>query len=97
MLAPAAMEGEETGRERRTKVRSEKEMQRRASRSAFIRELANELEGRPEEVWSLYTVFCRVYMQSIIDNDATMDNIVSFIKEGFWATNLLLLCCILGS
>lgn len=96
MLAPAAMEGEGTGRERRTKVRSEKEMQRRASRSAFIRELANELEGRPEEVWSLYNVFCRIYMQNKIYDDLTMDNI-AFSMKGHWVTNLVLLCCIQGS
>lgn len=50
MIAPTAMEGEERSRDRRSKVRAEKEIQRRASRSAFIKELANEVEGRPEEV-----------------------------------------------
>ncbi|KAG0617768.1 hypothetical protein M758_4G013400 [Ceratodon purpureus] len=50
MIAPAAMEEEGTGRDRRSKLRAEKDMHRRAARSSFIKELANEVEGRPEEV-----------------------------------------------
>lgn len=50
MIAPAAMEENGTGRDRRSKARAEKDMARRAARSSFIKELANEVEGRPEEV-----------------------------------------------
>lgn len=50
MIAPAAMEEEGTGRDRRSKARAEKDMHRRAARSSFIKELANEVEGRPEEI-----------------------------------------------
>lgn len=54
MIAPAAMEEEGTGRDRRSKARAEKDMHRRAARSSFIKELANEVEGRPEEVRRIF-------------------------------------------
>lgn len=50
MMAPTAMEEEGTGRDRRSKARAEKDMHRRAARSSFIKELADEVEGRPQEV-----------------------------------------------
>lgn len=57
MIAPAAMDEEGTGRDRRSKARAEKDMHRRAARSSFIKELADELAGRPEEVRCLYEDF----------------------------------------
>ena len=57
MIAPAAMEEEGTGRDRRSKVRAQIDMQRRAARSSFIQELANEVEGRPEEVRCIFETF----------------------------------------
>ncbi|KAJ7534374.1 hypothetical protein O6H91_13G091500 [Diphasiastrum complanatum] len=50
MIAPTAMQGDENSKDRKSRARAEKEQQRRASRSAFVKELANDLEGRPEEV-----------------------------------------------
>jgi hypothetical protein len=61
MIAPAAME-EGTGRDRRSKARAEKDMHRRAARSSFIKELANEVEGRPEEVKCVFETFGLVTM-----------------------------------
>eukprot|EP00249_Psilotum_nudum_P015663 c25455_g1_i3 orf=438-1466(-) len=49
LIAPTAMAEEKT-RNRKLKSWEEKVSLQRASRSAFIKELANELEGRPEEV-----------------------------------------------
>ncbi|BBN09238.1 U3 small nucleolar ribonucleoprotein protein LCP5 [Marchantia polymorpha subsp. ruderalis] len=50
MIAPAAMEGEEPSKDKKAKARADKESRRKASRSAFIKELADELDGKPEEM-----------------------------------------------
>eukprot|EP00249_Psilotum_nudum_P015662 c25455_g1_i2 orf=771-1541(-) len=58
LIAPTAMAEEKT-RNRKLKSWEEKVSLQRASRSAFIKELANELEGRPEEVkWS--SLVCKI-------------------------------------
>jgi len=63
MIAPTAMAEEGTGRDRRSKARAEKDMHRRAARSSFIKELADEVEGRPREVRCPYEdiVYMNVY------------------------------------
>ena len=50
MIAPAAMDEDRLSKDRKSEVRLRKEALRKASRSSLIKELANELEGRPEEV-----------------------------------------------
>ncbi|KAL2629616.1 hypothetical protein R1flu_014302 [Riccia fluitans] len=50
MIAPAAMEGEELSKDQKAKARAEKESRRKAKRSAFVKELADELDGKPEEL-----------------------------------------------
>eukprot|EP00271_Cylindrocystis_brebissonii_P002772 TRINITY_DN13573_c0_g1_i1.p1 TRINITY_DN13573_c0_g1~~TRINITY_DN13573_c0_g1_i1.p1 ORF type:complete len:875 (-),score=338.73 TRINITY_DN13573_c0_g1_i1:369-2879(-) len=50
MMVPAAMEDESKSRDSRSKQRAEREARKRAVRSSFVREMAAELEGRPEEV-----------------------------------------------
>eukprot|EP00897_Mesotaenium_endlicherianum_P005543 jgi/Mesen1/5016/ME000025S04418 len=49
-LVPTAMDTEEDGRARKGEGRVSKDARNRAARSAFVRQLADELEGRPEEV-----------------------------------------------
>ncbi|CAM6118645.1 unnamed protein product [Calypogeia fissa] len=50
MIAPVAMEEDIRPKDKRNKERAEKESRRRASRSAYMKDIANELEGKPEEV-----------------------------------------------
>lgn len=50
MFAPTAMDEEMNARNKKLEIRKQKETLRKASRSAFVKELANDLEGRPEEV-----------------------------------------------
>eukprot|EP00246_Nothoceros_aenigmaticus_P009123 TRINITY_DN24450_c0_g1_i1.p1 TRINITY_DN24450_c0_g1~~TRINITY_DN24450_c0_g1_i1.p1 ORF type:complete len:710 (-),score=206.06 TRINITY_DN24450_c0_g1_i1:81-2012(-) len=50
MIAPTAMEEDLRPRDKRSRDRAEKEARRRSARSAFVKELANNLEGKPEEV-----------------------------------------------
>jgi len=50
MFAPTAMDEEMVARNKKLEVRKQKEMLWKASRSAFVKELANDLEGRPEEL-----------------------------------------------
>ena len=50
MIAPAAMDEERLSKDRKSETRVRKEALRKASRSSLMKELANELEGRPEEV-----------------------------------------------
>ncbi|KAL3687632.1 hypothetical protein R1sor_013941 [Riccia sorocarpa] len=50
MIAPAAMEGEELSKDQKAKARAEKEYRRKAKRSGFLKELADELDGKPEEL-----------------------------------------------
>eukprot|EP00850_Spirogloea_muscicola_P004008 SM000017S02748 [mRNA] locus=s17:60963:65774:+ [translate_table: standard] len=53
-MMASAMMGDEDGpgraRDRRAQTRMEREDRRRAARSSYVQELAEELEGRPEEV-----------------------------------------------
>lgn len=49
-IAPMAMEEEANPRDSRNKARAEREARKRASRSSFVKELAAEMEGRPEEI-----------------------------------------------
>lgn len=50
MIAPTAMVEEKKLEKRRSDSRAQKEALRRASRSNLIKELASELEGKPEEI-----------------------------------------------
>ena len=50
MIAPAAMDEERLSKDRKSETRLRKEALRKASRSSLMKELANELEGRPDEV-----------------------------------------------
>eukprot|EP01018_Ginkgo_biloba_P040155 Gb_36096 [translate_table: standard] len=50
MFAPTAMDEEKSSKNKRLELRKQKETLRKASRSAFVKELANDLEGKPEEV-----------------------------------------------
>lgn len=50
MIAPMAMDEERILKNRTSESRVHKEALRKASRSSLIKELANELEGRPEEI-----------------------------------------------
>jgi hypothetical protein len=63
MIAPAAMDEERLSKDRKSEIRMRKEALRKASKSSLIKELANELEGRPEEV-SKYNL--QVYYEFII-------------------------------
>lgn len=49
-FAPATMGQDKMSREERNALRKEKETLRQARRSAYVRELMNEIEGKPEEV-----------------------------------------------
>ncbi|KAH9756135.1 neuroguidin [Citrus sinensis] len=49
-FAPASMDEDKTSRKERNALRKEKETLRQARQSTFMRELVNDLEGRPEEV-----------------------------------------------
>ncbi|XP_075516820.1 uncharacterized protein LOC142551461 isoform X1 [Primulina tabacum] len=49
-FAPASMEEGKMSRQERNALRREKETMRQANESAYVRELMNEMEGRPEEV-----------------------------------------------
>ncbi|KAI3459512.1 hypothetical protein Pfo_016175 [Paulownia fortunei] len=49
-LAPSSMEEDKMSREERNALRKDKEIVRQARQSAYVRELMNDLEGRPEEV-----------------------------------------------
>ncbi|KAH9298821.1 hypothetical protein KI387_030503, partial [Taxus chinensis] len=50
MFAPTAMDEEKDARNKKLEMRKQKEMLHKASRSAFVKELANNLEGKPDEV-----------------------------------------------
>jgi len=47
MIAPTVMAEEGTGRDRRSKAQAEEDMHRRAARISLIKELADEVEGKP--------------------------------------------------
>ncbi|XP_073053076.1 uncharacterized protein [Primulina eburnea] len=49
-FAPASMEEGKMSRQERNALRREKETMRQANESAYVRELMDEMEGRPEEV-----------------------------------------------
>ncbi|XP_027147905.1 neuroguidin [Coffea eugenioides] len=49
-LVPATMDEDKMSRQERNAMRKEKETLRQARRSAYVRELMNDLEGKPEEV-----------------------------------------------
>lgn len=49
-FAPASMDEDKMSRKERNALRKEKETLRQARQSTFMRELVNDLEGRPEEV-----------------------------------------------
>eukprot|EP00252_Welwitschia_mirabilis_P000675 TRINITY_DN10649_c0_g1_i1.p1 TRINITY_DN10649_c0_g1~~TRINITY_DN10649_c0_g1_i1.p1 ORF type:complete len:326 (-),score=85.64 TRINITY_DN10649_c0_g1_i1:368-1345(-) len=49
-FAPTAMHEEIDDKAKKLEERKQKEMLRKASRSAYVKDLANDLEGRPEEV-----------------------------------------------
>ncbi|CAI9763026.1 unnamed protein product [Fraxinus pennsylvanica] len=49
-LAPAAMEEDKMSRQERNALRKERENMRQAKQSTYVRELMNDLEGRPEEI-----------------------------------------------
>ncbi|CAA2958608.1 neuroguidin [Olea europaea subsp. europaea] len=49
-LAPAIMEEDKISRQERNALRKERESLRQAKQSAYVRELMNDLEGRPEEI-----------------------------------------------
>ncbi|KAL3845763.1 hypothetical protein ACJIZ3_003166 [Penstemon smallii] len=49
-FAPAAMEEDKMSRQEKNALRREKETMRQASQSAYVRELMNDLEGKPEEI-----------------------------------------------
>lgn len=50
MIAPMAMDEERILKNRKSESRAQKDALRKASRSTLIKDLANDLEGRPEEV-----------------------------------------------
>ena len=54
-FAPASMEEDKMSKQERNVLRKEKETLRQARQSAYVRELMDDLEGRPEEVSSGYT------------------------------------------
>ncbi|KAL0417635.1 UNVERIFIED_CONTAM: Neuroguidin [Sesamum radiatum] len=49
-FAPSSMEENKMSRQEKNVLRKEQEMLRQAKQSAYVRELMNDLEGRPEEV-----------------------------------------------
>ncbi|XP_002975382.2 neuroguidin [Selaginella moellendorffii] len=49
-IAPTAMDEKESAKDKRTRQRAEREEQRRASRSSYIKSMVDDLEGRPEEI-----------------------------------------------
>ncbi|XP_031495749.1 uncharacterized protein LOC116261230 [Nymphaea colorata] len=50
MIAPTSMDEGHSSKHKRTELRKEKEAVRQASHSSFLKEMMNELEGKPEEV-----------------------------------------------
>ncbi|GLJ47878.1 hypothetical protein SUGI_1011060 [Cryptomeria japonica] len=50
MFAPTVMDEEKNAKDKKLQMRKQKEMLHKASRSAFVKELANKLEGKPDEV-----------------------------------------------
>ncbi|KAH7278926.1 hypothetical protein KP509_38G064600 [Ceratopteris richardii] len=50
MFAPVAMDEEKISKDKRSEMRARKDALRKASRSSLVKELASELEGRPEEI-----------------------------------------------
>ncbi|KAL2549324.1 Sas10/Utp3/C1D family [Forsythia ovata] len=49
-MAPAIMEEDKMSRQERKALRKDRENMREAKQSAYVRELMNYLEGRPEEI-----------------------------------------------
>lgn len=49
-FAPVSMEEDKISRQERNALRKEKETLRQARQGAYVRELMDDLEGRPEEV-----------------------------------------------
>ncbi|KAF3774519.1 Neuroguidin [Nymphaea thermarum] len=50
MIAPTSMDEGHSSKHKRTELRKEKEAVRQASHSSFLKEMMNDLEGKPEEV-----------------------------------------------
>lgn len=50
MIAPAAMEEEKILKNRKSESRAQRDALQKASRSTLLKDLANDLEGRPEEI-----------------------------------------------
>lgn len=49
-FAPTAMEEDKMSRQEKNALRKEKEMLRQAKQSSYVRDLINDLEGKPEEI-----------------------------------------------
>lgn len=50
MIAPMVMDDERISRDKKSELRAQKDALRKASRSGLIKDLATQLEGRPEEI-----------------------------------------------
>lgn len=50
------MDEEKDAKVKKEEMWKEKEMLHKASRSAYVKELANELEGRPDEVLNFFSI-----------------------------------------
>lgn len=49
-FAPTAMEEDKMSKQEKNTLRKEQQMMRQAKQSAYVRDLIDDLEGRPEEV-----------------------------------------------
>lgn len=68
-LAPAIMNEDKTSRQERNALRKEQEMLRQAKQSTYMKELIDDIEGRPEEVCDHLVHFCYLLLHiSFLDS-----------------------------
>ena len=65
-FAPTSMEEDKISKQERNAMRKEKETIRQARQSAYVRELMDDLEGRPEEVSSGFVLLVLLILDDCI-------------------------------